>query len=241
MTITFRSVSSGDNGGGGGPTISITKPAGVVAGDVLLAGLTAGADTIIALLNGWRELSGSPVEVDVTGGSGGTILHRMHIYTRVADGAEPASYVWDLEGAATDNIVGLILAYESVDNTTPVNVSAKAGSAGPNTTVPGFTTTVDTAMQVAIYSHANDVVYAPPSGMTERVDVQDGATDHTISAADLLLGAAGAVGSKTATPTGTAAVSGAFSIALQPAVAPTLLIGGPSGLPEDIAGGFSLG
>ena len=222
-------------------SVTVTKPAGVTKGDVMIAALSIGALPIVAVLNGWRELPGSPVEVDVTGGSGGAILVRLHVYTLVADDGEPASYTWDLEGATTASFAAAIVAYRNVDNTSPVNVSAKIGTAsGPTTTVPGFTTTVDKAMQVAIYSVDTSGTYTPPSGMAERTDVESGFPRHLVSTSDVLLGTAGAVGSKTATPslTGT---SGAFSVALEPAVVPTIVIGAPPGLPEDIAGGFSLG
>lgn len=237
MTIALVAVSTASTGAGS-PSITVTKPSGVVAGDVMLAAVSSGADVVVALLNGWREIDISPVEVDVTGGSGGTILVRLHVYIRVANGNEPASYTWELEGATVDNQAAAIVAYRDVDNTTPINVSAKAGSAAPNTAVPGFTTTVDNCMQVALYAHDLATTYTPPSGMTEQFDLSAG--DHTISGSDVLLGTAGAEGAKTATPAA-ASTSGAFSVALQPAVAPTLVIGQPPGLPEDVAGGFSLG
>ncbi len=229
MTITFVGAESTTNGPGGATTITINVPTGVQAGDVMLAALTGDALLISALLNNWAELDNSPL-------NSGVMEH--HIYIKVAGDNEPASYTWDLQ-ATSERLVGAIVAYRDVDPITPINVSAKVASSGSSTTIPSITTTVDDCMQVAMYAARFAETYLPPAGMTERYDDKL-TTEKTISGSDVLLGSAGVVAAKTATPEFTGE-AGAFSIALQPAVAAIVVIGGPSGLPEDIAGGFSLG
>lgn len=168
MAITFRSASSSS-------TATITKPAGVVDGDVLIAytvNLTGAAITTPA---GWVNISSQVSGVDL----------RLQCDRRVAAG-EPANYTFT--GAAQ----GIIAAYIGVDNTTPVDVSSLDGGGGAgNPTAASLTTTAGNEMLVAGAADAVNVTFTAPTGMTLR-----GTAITNTALADVIQVAAGASGTK---------------------------------------------
>src|SRR5690606_34733614 len=116
---------------------------------------------------GWTALSGA---------SAGS-YSRAWAYYRVAGGSEPASYAWTFSGGA-DQIVGVLTAWEGVDTTTPIDVSATSSDTTNNTsaTIGGVTVVTPGALLLAFAGFNNDTsggtfAGTPPAGMTELADV----------------------------------------------------------------------
>lgn len=111
-------------------SITIAKPTGVVAGDVMIANIAQSDDNDTvsnnANLSGWTLIAGA----DLAGITEryGTVLYK------VAGASEPANYTFDLDNDATGN-AGAIIAFSGVDTTGGVTASGAAG--GPFDVDPG--------------------------------------------------------------------------------------------------------
>jgi hypothetical protein len=230
MAIAFRSqagaILTGAVGAGG--SLVINKPAGVLAGDVLIAVVTT-----------WQTISGAPAGWTLLGsGTGVWFLHK------IAGAAEPASYSFSLAGAYGTPLVasGIIAAFSGADSIPPlygfaghpnpgsgVNPLSAPSLAGVN----GGLLIVCTGGLRADAAGLAAGVATPPAGMTERGDyataaVSDGqeyavAYSTTTELSTLTLTVDGATGDKGITFTNPVTHGGAASIMLaQPAAA-----GGP--------------
>jgi len=126
-----------------GSTITLTKPTGVVAGDVMLVSIaqhdSSGTPTA-ATLSGW-----TPVKSGTLGGNSpdfGTILYK------VAGSSEPSNYAFSLVGTVSGGVGGIV-AYSGVDNTTPLDVAVAStftSSAGRSTSLGAGAVTAITAV-----------------------------------------------------------------------------------------------
>ena len=139
---TFIAVSNTTTGSNAA-TIAVTKPAGVIANDVLIAQIrdTQGTGVTIATPAGWTKI----IQTNNSSNFG------QAIYYKVATGSEPASYSWSV--SPSDKLGGSILAFRGVSTSTPIDVFAGQSTAGKQTSVtaPSLTTTVANAMLVALY------------------------------------------------------------------------------------------
>ena len=107
---TFRSASTADNAST--TSLSVTRPAGVVTGDALLAVVDVrGAPTITAPA-GWTL-----VRVD----NNGTTL-KQAVYIKIAGSTEATSYAWSF--SSTQAAAATILAYVGVHATSPIDASS---------------------------------------------------------------------------------------------------------------------
>ena len=167
--------------------VTVAKPSGTVAGDVLV--------TCLALNGG--SVSSTGVPVGWTPIAAVTAISNPHVfgYYRVAGGLEPAGYSWTLAGSVA-NGAG-IARYSGVSNASPLGaaVSVATGASGTSGVVAGVTTGAANAMLVgcvAINSSNTAITVASPVGMAQAWDV--GGKRHEF--ADGVQSAAGASGSK---------------------------------------------
>lgn len=107
-----------------GPDITIPIPAGVVAGDLLVASITGYIAHTITVPTGWTLHASTPVD-QPTG-----LNRRMWVLTRVADGTEGASqtFAWTGGWAAAAGTIAAIQNYTSLGTALPE-------TGGPGTTV----------------------------------------------------------------------------------------------------------
>ena len=115
-------------------TLTISKPAGVIAGDVMIVNITQTGNTgTNASLTGWnliagaRQSSGAP--------------RRSTILYRVADGTEGISFSFTL-GSGTTSAVGSVIAFSGVDASVVFDVAPGLMNTGGGTTITatGITT-----------------------------------------------------------------------------------------------------
>ncbi len=203
-TIAFRSAASAASAALTG--ITITKPAGTTADDVLVASIASRTAPTITAPVGW-----SLVRSDVNG----TSLTQA-IFVRTAGGAEPASYTFPFSVpviAAT----GGITAYSGLDPLGPIDVSGgQANTSSTSVTAPSVTTTVADVIVAGFFATTDDATFTPPSAMTERFDVlADGTGQVSSEGADVAQATAGATGAKVATATLAGVNIGAL-VALRP-------------------------
>ena len=189
--VTFRAATDAQ-GQGGSQTLS--TPAGVAAGDVLLAQIVTRDNVALTPPNGWTFL-----RKDGTGPF-------SSIYYRVATAGEPASATWT---SASVRWAGGMGAWSGADGAAPIVTTS--GTAG-TLAAPSVTTTRPNQTLVAFYGQNHTAGFTPPAGMAERWDrasAQSGSPPQQVGsgAADEPFTAVGATGTRTATGSGSAFVA----------------------------------
>ena len=219
----IRLVDTGATGtavNGDTATLSLARPSGVVAGDVLLAHVvlhTHGFNANpLAPPSGWTTVRVDTDNNHVTAG----------VFWRKATGSEPSSYTFtNNSGDTTQQATGAILAYRGLDPATPID--GHAGTAditgSDNLVAPSVTTTQPSARLLSLIgSYGNDHGPAtPPGSMTEQYEgtvVSESAVVEILGeAADEVVATAGATGTRTTSVPGTD-TSVAQTVALRPDV-----------------------
>lgn len=195
MPIDFRSGASSQMNYNNGP-ITVAKPAGVAAGDVLVA--VTHFDSAVTghdVSSEWTLLS--------------MANNQQYIWFRVAGASEPASYSWAYTGVRDWSVV--VSAYTGVDNTSPVDAHAQSLEQKVNNIVaPSVTTGTKGARVVCTWSVQGQYELTPEAALTTRayspptVNVAS-----TTLLADMHQTSAGATGDRIATkPAGTASCWG---------------------------------
>jgi hypothetical protein len=226
-------------------SLEINVPAGTTTGDVMIASITyrpcsntsgAACTTTIAPpapAGTWTLVNTTSTDQTTGGGTGG-FGNRLFVYQRVATGAEPASYTWTFGGVPVHaGAAGGIISFSGVDNAAPIDVefgnttasSTTHNATGPGPAFNGITTTVANTMLVTSHSANSSTAWAPPTGMTERVDVASlpitNDLGDSIAMNHQAFAGPGATGPRaagwTAPPAGDAGI--AHILALRPAVA----------------------
>ena len=161
-TITLRAVSTANNGAGS-TGLTIAKPTGVVAGDVMIAQVVVNtASTTITAPSCWTLVRSTA--------SGSAVI--MATYSKVAGSSETSSYKWTL--SAAQPATGGISDYMGVDNSKPVDASS--GKVNGNTATASFTqitTTVPNDMLLAFVGVSGNTTVTPPAGFVEDYDRTD--------------------------------------------------------------------
>jgi MSHA biogenesis protein MshQ len=162
------------------PGLTIAVPAGTALDDVMIASVTvrpcsstsgAACSVTVGTPAGWTLIRSVN---QATGAGTGGYGNRLLVYQKVATAAEPASYTWTLAGTPSHaGAAGAILGFSGVDTASPI--VAEAGQA-TGSAFGHATPSIDTGSQintVLVSSHsANSAAsWAPPAGMTERVDI----------------------------------------------------------------------
>ncbi|MFM9006540.1 MAG: hypothetical protein ACKOSR_13735, partial [Flavobacteriales bacterium] len=184
-----------------GTTLTINKPTGVVAGDVMLVNISQlGNSGTDASLTGWT-LS-QAVTIPTTGGASNG--RRAMVLYKVAGGSEPTSYSFTL-GSGVSSAAGGIVAFSGVDNAAPIDASGSYTTSTGSTTVSAPTITTQTANAAVIMfgaAAANPTWSAwaatNPSSLTELYENANG-TSASVGAAWAIRTTAGATGGATAT------------------------------------------
>jgi putative surface cell wall-binding protein len=111
------------------------------------------------------------------------------------------------------SLSGGIVDYAGV-SITPLDGTASSGAASGNAACTGFSTTTANDEVIVAAANNNNVTFAPPAGMTERLDLAT--TRASMEHSDVLQGTAGATNTKTATPSNTTAGWACEMLALKP-------------------------
>ncbi len=156
-SITFRSASFGANNVGS--SVVIPTPAGVQAGDVMVAVIDAKAGPTITTPAGWTLVTTTP------NGSN----FKQAVYSRVATGSEAASTTWTINENRA--VSGGIVAYSGVNTSTPVEAFSAGTGITTSITAPSVTSALNGAMVIGAFGINADSTIAPPAGMTERGEI----------------------------------------------------------------------
>lgn len=149
----------------GGNVLTINRPAGVLADDIMIASIAVGLNTIIVTPpSGWilvRPVSRS-----------GTNSSTLQTYYRIATGSDPANFSWTFSGGAHVGAVGGIAAFSGADTVVPIADEIGVATVSASTHLAsGLTSIKANSMLVTTHEYASSGTWAPPPGMTEAVDI----------------------------------------------------------------------
>jgi hypothetical protein len=193
--ITFVGVRG--EGYGNDTAMRVTVPAGVAAGDLLVAvvavGLSGNPNPAIGSPNGWTL-------VDRLDHPNGTA---MVVCWHVVGASEPASYTWS--SSASIDGVGWMLAYSGVNPGSPIDVHTgmDLSSSGTSYAAPQLSTSAPGAVVIATFvGHSSSPPsinsWSRPLGTIKRADFNDNGNRTGISA-ELAMPTPGKVPALTAT------------------------------------------
>ena len=170
-TVTFGGATSKAQSTPTG-SVTLAKPVGATAGDVLVAGFTVDNLPTVTAPPGW-----TPVTPALKPGNSATV----RAYYRVVTAADDAVQEWTWKLSAPANWGGGMSRYLGVDTAQPLDApvtTAVNGSTSATTiTVPAVTTTGPGAMLVGgIGADGATPATAPPSGWTEAWESGGGKT-----------------------------------------------------------------
>ncbi len=200
-------------------SLVVNKPAGVVAGDLMIANLVqVNSLTPPTAPAGWTLIDQRSLA--------GMTNRYASVFYKVAGGSEGANYTFTVPTGATVRATGGIVAFSGVDSVTPFDVTPGTIRVNPsgNCTANGITTVSANTVIVMLGQAANSgpawsawTTATSPGALTEILDYQAGATT-SIGAAWALKAAAGATGNGTATLSGGGQRNGGILLAIRPGV-----------------------
>lgn len=168
----------------------MTKPSGVVSGNLLVAALAVYDSTTVTITPpaGWS--AAAPVARRTTG----NVINIFTFY-KIAGGSEPSTYTFT--NSVSRYTVGVIARYTGANATTPIDTNT-SGNSGSGTTVTGtgITTTVANTRLICVTAGYN-YGSSTPSGMTDRA-----AFDGVNHFFDQVAASAGSTGNRTGTQGG---------------------------------------
>jgi hypothetical protein len=198
-----------------GSSLTISKPAGVAPGDLLVIFVAENSTNTIAPPSGFTQKQ-------MIQGTAGT----TYAFYRIADGTEAASVTFTL-GAAWPTVA----AYEDVeyaDPSSPFEDARTATSTGAaNLLIPSVTPadapTLELAAAAAFNNNGttNRPSFSPPAGWTEQTDLGTASTCNCSTALETLAikrDTAGATGTATSTASISTTYQGMLALSIRPAL-----------------------
>lgn len=198
---------SATSGTSAGTTLTINKPSGVVAGDVMIVNICQANSNIDPASSGWTL---------ITGANQGNYRYSAVMY-KVATGVEGNSYVFTL-GNGTDAAVGSIIAFSGVDGSSPFDVNPGNMDTGATSTATatGITTNSNNSAVIFLGGSYNTSwsSWSGTSPSFNEIMEFNNSNNLSVAAAWGTLSTAGSTGNKTVT-LGTNAYYGVMLLALR--------------------------
>lgn len=210
-------------------TLTINKPTGVVAGDIMIATFASSDNSSLsgnnANLTGWTDIDGNNLNNN---------RKRVSVIYKIATGTEPANYTFNVSNGTgtTDSTVGAIIAFSGVS---PINPFDATGGFNANNNSPadtnGITTTTANTAVIMLGGHelnrtwSNWSTTTSPGTLTELFDNTSSVV--TIGGAWAIKAAAGNTGDGSATLSGNG-TNASILLALRAAPTITSLAGSPA-------------
>ncbi|MEI7507975.1 MAG: GEVED domain-containing protein, partial [Flavobacterium sp.] len=221
-------------------TLTIAKPTGVVAGDVMIVNIsqyTSAANSTAPTATGWTKIVGGQIGTGTTG----TKCYGAVLY-RVADGSEGSTISFTLSNAS--KAIGNIVAFYGVDGTGGVGVGGTGsgpfdGTTGSLTAAAGTGSSIAPASITTTAANSAVIMFGmcgyynynysawsttSPGTLTQLYSTPDTSTYTSVGAAWATKASAGATGAGSVTLSGSSGYKGGVLIALKAAAvsAPTI-------------------
>ena len=205
---SFRAATSNETSASS--SLTIGKPAGTQAGDVMVAAIAIRPNTASITASGWTLVR----RINNTN----TNPNSLAVYYKVAGSSEPSSYTFSL--SSHTGAVGGIRTFTNVDTSAPVDAEAGQNTSNGTThSAPSVTTHYANDMIVTSHAFSSSASFTPPSGMTEAFEIASEAIPssggESMEGNYQLQVAIGSTGSKTATASNDADVGNAHTLALK--------------------------
>ena len=216
-------------------SLVLDLPAGVQAGDVLLAHIACrlpNSQTLTAPA-GWTLIGGA-------GGNASSGIGQWAYY-HVAGSSEPASYTFTWSAQPTGENGGAMSAWIGVDNSNPVDASAISGQVDSTSiTAPSISPTGSSDLLVCLYAHENSSTNTQtlPANLTSGYSEDTGGYSPGFLLGYRQLSASGATGTQVAT-LATADYNTGTSIAFAPASGASTQTITPAALNDESIGAAS--
>ena len=171
----------GSGGGGGGPTgivfggfteaskangtnVTIDKPFGTAAGDLLIAAVATDGDraSSLAAPAGWNSIDLATEGGDVTFG----------VWWKLAGASESGSYTMSWSG--NEHAYGWIMRFTGVDPSNPIDASANTGGTSSAPTSPAVTTTVTDTVVLRLGGFDDDDINTGAPGLSGHTVINMG-------------------------------------------------------------------
>lgn len=243
MAISYNTGATATNqGGGGGASQTLTIPAGVLAGDVMLLAVNAFSNgTTPALTVASTGTAFTQIGATQKGGTGSGYSVYGGIYYAVAAGTDAGKVITaSVSGGGAPFVCVALAAYTGVSSSAPVDVSGGANAGISPLTFPAETTGVanDWAVYLAPFSESVNASFTGPAGTTSRQSVESGGIGCAIwDSAGGVGGAGTSIGGAGETLSSTAAtvwLTG-FTVGLAPAaVVPPVPSAAPPQIPHPL-------
>jgi hypothetical protein len=183
----IRFVGASSAAKSGTTKLTIARPIGPVAGDVLIAAITVGGNQGLTAPTGWQRIR-------IDSAPGGTLSQSL--YYRVVTSNEATSYTWTVSGQSS--LAGTISAYRGVDTSHVVDASGgQANATASSFVAPSIVTSSSNVRILALFGTTIDQQLTPPGSMVERADVaagtpkKGGISEEMADAAQGLIGSSG--------------------------------------------------
>jgi hypothetical protein len=154
--VTYQSFAEAKSTSSSVNSLVVTKPTGVVAGDLLVAAIVVGNATgaTFSPPAGWTLLS--------TPSNGTTV--KLGVWWKIAGGAEPSNYTFTW--TTSQRAYGWIMRFTGADASSPINAFATNNAGASSTpTCLAATTTVQNTMVLRIGGFDDDDVSTDNSGI----------------------------------------------------------------------------
>lgn len=201
MAIAFRSQTSL---GGTAASVSVIKPSGALADEILVVDIVTAGATVSAVPSGWTQITN--VQTGLTA--------RLFSYWHLVGASDPGPWAFTLSVSGAYSHI--CACYSGVDTTTPLDVAATTvgnNTAGASIVVPAVSpVTANTMLHSGVGEGATNRTITMPTGMTTIVEVTVGRRQE---AAWQAIAATGTTGTRTWTFSGTA-VYNAYMVPLRP-------------------------
>ena len=167
---------------------TVTKPAGVAEGDLMIATLARGVAGTYTPPSGWTLLQS---------GAFGSTRNVTTAY-KVAGASEATTY--DFTHSTQTDAVFSVVAYRTLDTAAPVGTPVLTESQNTvDITIPSVTTARNGSFAVFIAVDNNELTLGTPAGTTKRVEFFDGGMFLRVAVFDEARATAGATGTRVAT------------------------------------------
>jgi hypothetical protein len=144
-------------------SLTVSTPAGVGEGDLLIAAISVDSDRSISLSppggEGWTE-----IRLDANAGT-----MTFGVWWKIADASEPASHQWTW-GSFGQQAYGWMMRFTGHDPADPIDASASSSGTSSSPVAPSVTTTVADALILRLGGFDdNDVIIDSPGLDTRRI------------------------------------------------------------------------
>lgn len=174
MAITYVGSNSNTSGAGTLTTIDASLPGSIAVNDLIVIAVAQSAEYTASLPSGYTRVSGSPfIDTGATAGVQGTLDVFYKFATTTSEVAP--TFTW---GTAL-RVNTMAAVYRGVDTASPFDAQAaqikiSSSTAWAATALTNADATAWGVYAVIMRQLTTPITFAPPSGMTERLDVDAG-------------------------------------------------------------------